>query len=60
MIIVVRKSDNKILSKYEAWELNAYDNAYDDIKDNGYIAVDETINFNGDMIIMVEKAGEDK
>ncbi len=53
MIIIVRKSDNKILSRYEAWERNAYNNAIDDIKGNGYAYISEEITMMGDMVIWV-------
>lgn len=54
MIIIVRMKDNKILSRYEAWELNSYQNALDDIKGNGYEYVREEITFMGDMVIWVK------
>lgn len=54
MIIVARISDRKILSRYEAWDTNAYDNAIDDIRGNGYAYVKEEITMMGDMIIWVE------
>ena len=54
MIMVVRMKDNKILSRYEAWEINSYKNAIDDIKGNGYEYVKEEITFMGDMVIWVK------
>lgn len=54
MIIIVRKSDNKILSKYEAWERNSYENAIHDIGANGYTYISEEITFMGDMVIWVK------
>lgn len=56
MIIVARISDNKILSRYEAWEMNSYDNALQDIKGNGYEYVREEITMMGDMVIWVKEA----
>lgn len=53
MIIIVRKSDNKILSRYEAWETNSYDNAIDDIVKNNYVYLSEEITMMGDMVIWV-------
>ena len=53
MIIIVRKSDNKILSKYEALELNAYENAVHDVEANGYTYISEEITMMGDMVIWV-------
>lgn len=56
MIIIVRISDEKILSRYEAWAQNAYENAMQDIKGNGYEYVKEEITMMGDMIIWVKEA----
>lgn len=56
MIKIVRMSDNKILSTYDAWVLNSYASALDDIRGNGYCYVDEEITFMGDMIIWVKEA----
>lgn len=53
MIIVARKSDKKILSRYEAWENGAYENALEDLKGNGYKYINEEITMMGDMIIWV-------
>lgn len=53
MIIIVRKTDNKILSRYEAWELNAYENAVHDVEANGYTYISEEITMMGDMVIWV-------
>lgn len=55
MILVVRISDEKILSRYEAWELNSYSNALQDIKGNGYEYIKEEITMMGDMIIWVQE-----
>lgn len=54
MIIVVREKDQKILSKYEAWDSNAYDNAIEDIAGNGYKYDREEITMMGNMIIWVK------
>lgn len=54
MIIIVRKSDNRILSRYEAWELNAYENAVHDVETNGYTYISEEITMMGDMVIWVK------
>ncbi|MBQ9328916.1 MAG: hypothetical protein IJ225_10370 [Solobacterium sp.] len=54
MIIVVRKSDNKILSRYEAWELGAYSSAMKDISGNGYRCLGEEITFMSNLVIWVE------
>lgn len=54
MIIVARKADGKILSRYEAWARGAYDNAIEDLTGNGYKYLSEEITFMGDMIIWVE------
>jgi len=54
MIIVARKVDGKILSKYEAWARGAYENALEDLTGNGYKYLSEEITFMGDMIIWVE------
>lgn len=53
MIIVVRKADKKILTRYEAWAVNAYQTALDDIRGNGYQYDSEEITMMGDMIIWV-------
>lgn len=54
MIIIVRMNDNKILSRYEAWEVDAYENAIGDVRRNGYEYVKEEITFMGDMVIWVK------
>ena len=54
MILVVRKSDDKVLSRYEAWDPNAYTNAMDDIKGNGLEYIGEEITLMGNMIIWVK------
>lgn len=56
MILVARKSDKKVLSKYEAWDLNSYPNALGDIERNGYKYISEEITMMGNMIIWVEEA----
>ena len=56
MIKVARIRDNKILTTYDAWEANAYRNALDDIRGNGYEYVQEEITMMGDMIIWVKEA----
>lgn len=56
MIKVVRISDNKILSTYDAWVLTSYSDALKDIEGNGYKYIREEITFMGDMIIWVKAA----
>lgn len=56
MIKVVRTSDNKILTTYDAWAENAYNHALDYIWCNGYEYIREQITMMGDMIIWVKEA----
>lgn len=53
MILVVRTSDKKILSRYEAWAQGAQTEALKFIQDNGYKVVSDEITLMGDMIIWV-------
>ena len=54
MILIVRKNDNKILSKYEAWAKDAYETAVGDVRRNGYEYINEEITFMGNMVIWVK------
>ena len=54
MILIVRMSDNKILSRYEAWAQDAYETAIGDVRRNGYEYIKEEITFMGDMVIWVK------
>lgn len=53
MIIVVRKSDNAVIARYEAWAAGAYGNALADIDREGFRYLGEEITMTGNMVIWV-------
>ncbi|MBR0411520.1 MAG: hypothetical protein IJI25_11080 [Eubacterium sp.] len=54
MIMVVRKADNAVIARYEAWATGAYENALADIDRDGFKYLNEEITMMGNMVIWVQ------
>jgi len=54
MCYVVRKSDNMVLNRIDAWELDSVGTMRRWAQDNGFSVIDEEITVFGNMIIWVE------
>jgi len=55
MLLVVRESDGKILSRYEAWQRGVYETARHDIEANGFEHIREEITLLGNLVMYVKE-----
>lgn len=54
MLYVVKKSIGKILKSWDAWQVDAMDQANRFIADNGYTLIESETTISGNMFIYVE------
>ena len=53
MLYIINETTKEILFKLDAWDRDLKTKIYEFVENNNYQIVENTINFNGDMIIYV-------